>query len=55
MLAFGPCSTVRAGHGIWGSWLDAGEEIEPVIVVCANKLRAVSMVMTGRSSSQADC
>ena len=35
------------GHGIQGAWLQAGEEIEPAIFARANKLRAVSMDMTG--------
>jgi len=47
MVPFGPYPTVPAGHGIPAAWLPAGEEIEPALLARANKLRAVSMDMTG--------
>ena len=47
MVPFGPCPTVPAGEGVPGAWLDAGVEIEPALLARANKLRAVSMDMTG--------
>jgi transposase len=47
MVPFGPCPTVPAGHGIPAAWLPAGEEIDPALLARANKLRAVSMDMTG--------
>jgi transposase len=47
MVPFGPCPTVPAGHGIQGTWLQAGEELEPAIFARASRLTAVSMDMTG--------
>jgi transposase len=47
MVPFGPCPTVPAGAGIPGAWLEPDREIEPAIFARANKLRAVSMDMTG--------
>jgi hypothetical protein len=42
-----PCPTVPAGHGIQGTWLQAGEELESAIFARASRLTAVSMDMTG--------
>ena len=47
MVPFGPCPTVPAGHGIQAAWIEPGSELEPAIFARANKLRAVSMDMTG--------
>ena len=47
MVPFGPCPIVPAGHGIPAAWLQAGEEIDPALFARADKLRAVSMDMTG--------
>jgi transposase len=47
MVPFGPCPTVPAGHGIPAAWIEPGSELEPAIFARANKLRAVSMDMTG--------
>ena len=47
MVPFGPCPTVPAGDGIPGAWVAAGEELDPVMFARANRLRAVSMDMTG--------
>jgi transposase len=47
MVPFGPCPTVPAGDGIPAAWIEPGSDIDPVIFARANKLRAVSMDMTG--------
>jgi transposase len=47
MVPFGPCPTVPAGHGIPAAWIEPGSELDPAIFARANRLRAVSMDMTG--------
>jgi len=47
MVPFGPCPTVPAGEGSQAAWLEPGSDLEPAILARANKLRAVSMDMTG--------
>jgi transposase len=46
MVPIGPCATVAAGHGIPGAW-QPDTEIQSAVFARANKLRAVSMDMTG--------
>lgn len=45
MVPFGPCSTVPAGEGIHGAWLQPGLELDPAIFARASRLTAVSMDM----------